>query len=319
MIQDPRKVFEVAFDKIGSEYPSVLAVSCDSAKGAGMATFIKHFPDRYVEVGISEQTAIGVCAGLAETGFKPVLAAITPFITMRAYEQIRNDIGYTNRHVILVGSGGGLAYSTLGSSHEAIEDIALMRTIPNMAIFVPGDGYEIEQALRLAMQYDGPSYLRMPRHELRDLPKEEDEKLEFGKSRNLRNGKSALILTCGTMVNEALDAADLLLLRGIPISVESYLTINPIDSTILFSKVRDFKHIFTIEEHCKTAGFGSMIAELLANQDFKGQQHILGVETGSKQVGPYREILDAHGLSAEKIALRIEEVLTSTKENPHDQ
>lgn len=309
MMSDPRKVFEAAFDKIGAENPLVLAVSCDSAKGAGMATFIKHYPDRYVEVGISEQTAIGICAGLAETGFKPVLAAITPFLTMRAYEAIRNDIGYTHRNVTLVGSGGGLAYSTLGSSHEAIEDISLMRTIPNMVILAPGDGNEIEQALRMAVEHDGPVYLRMPRHELRDIPGDPNEKFTIGKSRTLRKGKDVLILTYGTMINEALDAADILLTQGISASIETFLTVRPIDAKALIRRVRDYEHIVTIEEHSKTAGFGGMIAELLADKDFKGRQHILGVEEGSKKVGPYHEILKAHGLDADKIADSITAIL----------
>lgn len=309
MMKDPRKVFEVAFDQLGADDKTILAVSCDSAKGAGMSTFIKHFPQRYIEVGISEQTAIGVCAGLAETGFKPVIAAITPFLTMRAYEMIRNDIGYTNRNVTLVGSGGGLAYSTLGSSHEAIEDISLMRTIPNMVILAPGDGHEIQQALRLAMQHVGPVYLRMPRHELRDIPGKDDERYEIGKSRTLRKGKDVLMLTYGTMINEALDAADILLTMGITASIESFLTLRPIDAKALIRRVRDYEHIVTIEEHSKTAGFGAYIAELLANQDFDGHHHILGIEEGSKEVGPYREILDVHGLSAKKMADTIQFLL----------
>ncbi|MGB7594221.1 MAG: transketolase C-terminal domain-containing protein [Erysipelotrichaceae bacterium] len=308
-MSDPRKIFEAAFDKIGAENPLVLAISCDSAKGAGMATFIKHYPDRYVEVGISEQTAIGICAGLAETGFKPVLAAITPFLTMRAYEAIRNDIGYTHRNVTLIGSGGGLAYSTLGSSHEAIEDISLMRTIPNMVILAPGDGNEIEQSLRMAVEHDGPVYLRMPRHELRDIPHVPNEKYGIGKSRTLRKGKDVLILTYGTMINEVLDATDILLTQGIFASVESFLTVRPIDAKALIRRVRDYEHIVTIEEHSKTAGFGGYIAELLADKEFKGRQHILGVEEGSKKVGPYREILKAHGLDSEKIADSITAIL----------
>jgi transketolase len=308
-MQDPRKVFEAAFLKIGEQDKKVLAVSCDSAKGAGMASFVKRFPDRYIEVGISEQTAIGVCAGLAKTGFKPVLAAITPFLTMRAYEQVRNDIGYTHRKVVLVGSGGGLAYSTLGSSHEAIEDIALMRTIPNMVILVPGDGDEIAQSLRLALEHDGPSYIRMPRHELRDIPVLKPTKLKLSKSRTLIKGKDILLLACGTMVNEALDAAHYLSEKGINASVEAFLTVKPIDKQALRRRCAPYKHIVTVEEHAKTAGFGSYIAELLADQGFKGKQHILGVEEGSKNVGPYREILDVHGLSGIRIAQTIEDIL----------
>lgn len=314
MMSDPRKVFETALDKLGEANPRILAVSCDSAKGAGMATFIKHFPDRYVEVGISEQTAIGVCAGLAETGFKPVLAAITPFLTMRAYEAIRNDIGYTNRNVTLVGSGGGLAYSTLGSSHEAIEDIALMRTIPNMVVLVPGDGREIEEALRLAIEHEGPAYLRMPRHELRDLPKEANEEFSIGEPRSLREGNDVLILTFGTMINESLDAAEILQKQGVSASVETFLSVVPIDAEALIRKVRSFKHVVTIEEHSKTAGFGSYVAEILADQGFKGKQHILGVEEGSKKVGPYREILKAHGLDSAEISNKILRILNEKGE-----
>jgi transketolase len=309
MMKDPRKVFEQAFDKIGADNPLVLAVSCDSAKGAGMATFISHYPARYVEVGISEQTAIGICAGLTETGFKPVLAAITPFLTMRAYEQIRNDIGYTHRNVILIGSGGGLAYSTLGSSHEAIEDISLMRTIPNLVILAPGDGNEIEQALQLAVQHKGPVYLRMPRHELRDIPNEKNEKYEIGKSRTLRDGKDVLILTYGTMINESLDAVEILLKQGIHAAIESFMTVRPVDAETLTQRVRDYKHIVTIEEHSKTAGFGGYIAEMLAESAYKGNLHILGVEEGSKKVGPYREILKAHGLDSVSIAETIATIL----------
>jgi transketolase len=302
MLRDPRKVFEAAFATIGETNQSVLAVSCDSAKGAGMQSFIDRFPNRYVEVGISEQTAIGICAGLAESGFKPVLATITPFVTMRAYEQVRNDIGYANMNVTLVGSGGGLAYSTLGSSHEAIEDIALMRTIVNMVILVPGDGNEIEQALQMAVEQKGPVYLRMPRHPLRDIPTEANEKFEIGKSRCLRQGKDVLFLTYGTMINEVLDAAEILETKGISASSESFLTVKPLDANALFSLCAPYEHIVTVEEHVKTAGFGSYISELLADKDFKGKQHILGVEEGSKRVGPYNEILKVYGLSKDSIA-----------------
>jgi len=294
MLRDPRKV---------------LAVSCDSAKGAGMQTFIDQFPKRYIEVGISEQTAIGICAGLAESGFKPVLAAITPFITMRAYEQVRNDIGYANMNVTLVGSGGGLAYSTLGSSHEAIEDIALMRTIVHMVILAPGDGYEIEQALKLAVEHKGPVYLRMPRHPLRDIPTEPNEKLAIGKSRCLRQGKDVLFLTYGTMINEVLDAAEILQSKGISARVESFLTVKPLDANTIYNLCQSYDHIVSVEEHVKTAGFGSYISELLADKPFKGKHHILGVEEGSKRVGPYQEILEVYGLSKDRIAQTVEALI----------
>jgi transketolase C-terminal domain/subunit len=134
---DPRKVFDETLLQLGRENGRIVAVSCDSASGGGMGGFFNAFPERSIEAGISEQNAVGICAALAKQGMIPVITVITPFLTMRAYEQIRDDVGYMNSNVKLVGSGGGLAYSTLGSTHQAVEDVALMRTIPNMTILCP--------------------------------------------------------------------------------------------------------------------------------------------------------------------------------------
>jgi transketolase len=299
---NPRKVFETTLLDIGNINNQVLAVSCDSAKGAGMASFIKRFPDRYVEVGISEQNAVSICAGLAELGYIPVIAVITPFLTMRAYEQVRNDIGYANANVKLVGSGGGLAYSTLGSSHEAIEDISVMRTIPNMTILCPGDGYEVDRALRLAIEHNGPVYIRMPRHALEDLKEPKSRNVVIGESETIVEGNDILIIATGTMVKEAKDAAIKLNEVGISASVESFMTVKPINKVKLIALCRRFKAIFTVEEHSKIGGLGSSIAEILVSEEGIMPLHILGVEEGSKLVGPYREVLCEYGLTGNKIA-----------------
>lgn len=306
---DPRKVFEATLLDIGYKDKRVLAVSCDSAKGAGMSSFINAFPERYVEVGISEQNGIGICAGLSEVGFIPVIAVITPFLTMRAYEQVRNDIGYANSNVKMVGSGGGLAYSTLGSSHEAIEDIAVMRTIPNMTILCPGDGYEVDEALRLAIKHEGPVYIRMPRHALEPIKVPEERNIEIGQSETIIEGNDVLILATGTMIKEAKDAAIKLRNFGINAKVEAFMTVKPIDSTKLIELCKPYKNIFSVEEHSTIGGFGSSIAEILASEKDMGQLHILGVNEGSKLVGPYREVLEAYGLTGNKIADRMLEII----------
>lgn len=301
-VKDPRKVFEEAFYKIGQENEKVLAVSCDSAKGGGMSKFTNNFPNRYIELGIEEQTAIGVSAGLASQGYIPVIVAITPFITMRSYEQVRDDIGYVNMNVKIVGSGGGLAYSTLGSTHEAIEDIAVMRTIPNMTILVPGDAYEVEVAIREAVNLVGPLYIRMPRQGREDIVESGKRNIKIGKAEILETGKDVAILACGTMVKEAQVASHILREKGINATVVDFLTVKPIDTETIINLYKKCKMIVTVEEHSVVNGFGSAVADVVAPIKMATPLYIMGVKEGSKNTGPYKEILDYYSLTGSKIA-----------------
>ena len=301
-VKDPRKVFEDAFLKIGQENEKVIAISCDSASGGGLSKFIQTFPDRYVEMGIEEQTAIGVSAGIATQGYIPVIVAITPFITMRSYEQVRDDIGYVNMNVKIVGSGGGLAYSTLGSTHEAIEDIAVMRTIPNMTILVPGDAYEVEVAIKEAVNLVGPVYIRMPRQAREDIVDSSKRNIKIGKAEILETGKDVAILACGTMVKEAQVAAHILREKGINATVVDFLTVKPIDAETIINLYKKCKMIVTVEEHSVVNGFGSAIADVVAPIKMSTPLYIMGVKEGSKNTGPYKEILDYYSLTGPKIA-----------------
>jgi transketolase len=166
---DPRKAFEQKMVELGHKNDMILGASCDSASGGGLGSFFKEFPERCVETGISEQNAVSLCAAMSREGYIPVLVVITPFLAMRAYEQIRDDVGYVESNVKLVGSGGGLAYSTLGSTHATIEDVAVMRTVPHLTILCPGDADEVEFAIEQAVAIKGPVYIRMPR-QARPLP-----------------------------------------------------------------------------------------------------------------------------------------------------
>ncbi|HZK71971.1 MAG TPA: transketolase C-terminal domain-containing protein, partial [Clostridia bacterium] len=266
------------------------------------AKFIKKFPNRYVEMGIEEQNSIGVCAGLAMQGYIPVIVAITPFITMRSYEQVRDDIGYANMNVKIIGSGGGLAYSTLGSTHEAIEDIAVMRTIPNMTILVPGDAYEIEVALREAVNHVGPVYIRMPRQGREDIVDSNMRNIKIGKAEILETGDDVAILACGTMVKEAQIAAYILREKGINATVADFLTIKPIDAETIINLYKKCKMIVTVEEHSVVNGFGSAVADVVAPIKSVTPLYIMGVKEGSKNTGPYKEILDYYSLTGPKIA-----------------
>lgn len=303
--KDPRKVFEKSFLEIGKENDRVLAVSCDSAKGGGLWSFVQAFPERYVEVGISEQNAIGICAGLASAGYIPVVVAITPFITMRCYEQIRDDIGYVNMNVKIVGSGGGLAYSTLGSTHEAVEDIAVMRTIPNMMILTPGDAYEVEAALKEAVKHVGPVYIRMPRQAREDIADSSKRNFKLGKAEILEAGDDIALLACGTMVKEALRAAAILKEKGINAAVADFPTVKPLDTETIISLHKKCKMLVTLEEHSVVNGFGSAVADAVSSIKSAVPLYIMGVKEGSKNTGPYRELLEEYSLTGSKIAEKI--------------
>jgi transketolase len=308
MKRDPRKEFARVFAEIGKENEKVLSVSCDSASGGGLDEFNKAFPDRYVEVGISEQNAIGICAGLAKMNFIPVVVAITPFITMRCYEQIRNDLGYSKTNVKIVGSGAGLQYSTLGSSHEAVEDVAVIRTIPNMTVLSPGDAYEIEMCLKEAVKLEGPVYIRMPRHALNDIKPASERNFRIGKGEILKEGKNLTIFTYGTMVNEVMEASEILSKYGIYPTVVDLCTIKPLDAELVLNLSGKSDVIVTVEEHSVVGGIGSAIAEIICEEKKRTPLYKVGVEEGAVNTGPYRELLKDYGLTGETLAVRIREI-----------
>lgn len=297
--------------QLGREYENLVGVSCDSASGGGMGGFQKEFPSRVIETGISEQNAISMSAALAKQGFLPVVVAIAPFLTMRAYEQIRDDIGYMNSNVKVVGSGGGLAYSTLGSTHQAIEDVALMRTIPNMTILVPCDAYDVKQALRLAVENKGPFYIRMPRQ-----PREiisDERKIVLGKAEELKKGGDLAIFATGPMVEEAQIAAEILKRDNFDVAVLGFMTVTPMDKDAIDAYSNKVQAIFTVEEHSVVNGFGSAVAQHLANRKDAPPVYILGIAEGAKNTGPYRELLNFYGLTGEKIAETIKKIAGEMK------
>lgn len=306
-MMDPRKAFDAALLELGRENKDVVGVSCDSALGGGMGSFFKAFPERTVETGISEQTAIGICAALAKQGMIPIIVVITPFITMRAYEQVRDDIGYMNMNVKLVGSGGGLAYSTLGSTHQAIEDIALMRTIPNMTILSPCDSYDVREAIRMAVSIKGPVYIRMPRQARKVIAAERH--VELAKAEVLKDGGDIAIFATGPMVEEAQIASEILKRDGIDAAVLGFMTVRPLDGVAIRDFAKKVRAVVTVEEHSVIGGFGSAVAELLAPVKDAPPVHIMGISEGAKNTGPYNELLDHYGLTGERIAENIKQLV----------
>lgn len=300
---DPRKVFEETLLELGRDNKNIVAVSCDSAAGGGLKSFFEAYPERAVETGISEQNAIGICAALAKQGMIPIIVVITPFITMRAYEQVRDDVGYMNMNVKLVGSGGGLAYSTLGSTHQAVEDIALMQTIPNMTILSPCDAYDVKEALKMAVEIKGPVYIRMPR-QAREVIADKRSVMP-GKVEILKDGKDVAILATGPMVEEAQKAARILEREGIDAAVLGFVTVKPLDQDAVRAYAKKAGAIITVEEHSVVGGFGNAVTACLAPLANMPPVYVLGIMEKAKNTGPYKELLEHYGLTGEKIAENI--------------
>ncbi|SCP98406.1 transketolase family protein [Anaerobium acetethylicum] len=301
-ITDPREAFAKALEEIGDNNDKVLAVSCDSASGSGYSPFISKYPDRYVEVGISEQTGVDISVGLAVNGFIPVISAIAPFLSMRAYEQVRNDVGYSNTNVKLIGSSSGLSHSPAGSSHQANEDMALMRTVPNMVVINPGDCYEIAMSLKKAVEYEGPVYIRMPRHPLEDILPIEERDFEIGKAEEICDGKSGItVIASGTVSNEAKRAVEELNKEGISCGMINVHTVQPLDQEMILKHASKTKLMFTVEEHSIIGGLGDAVAATITQLEGAPRLVKLGILPGAVNTGPYRELLAAYGLTHEKI------------------
>ena len=229
-------------------------------------TFKEKSPDNFYNCGVAEANMTGMAAGMALCGLRPVTYTITAFNTARVLEQIRLDVCYQNLPVIIVGVGGGLSYASLNATHHALEDIAFLRVLPNMTVVCPGDAWEVRAALRAALKVNGPVYIRMAKKN-EPLVHSSLPDFSIGKGLIIREGSDICFLNSGSLLPLAMDAADILLAKGISVEVVSMHTVKPLDETLLKDAFSRFSHIFTLEEHSILGGFGGSVAEWLSDQD----------------------------------------------------
>ncbi len=269
-------------------------------------SFTKACPNRYVNCGVAEQGMLGLAAGLAMTGFKPIVYSITPFTTYRIVEQIRVDACYHDLPIIIVGIGAGYSYGNLGPTHHSCEDIAMMRSLPNMAVVVPSDPLETRAALRAALKCDHPVYLRLGKRGEPRLRGSFPTGFEIGKAIVLREGRDVAIISCGPIVAEALGAADALDECGVSASVISNHSIKPMDERMLREAFSRFKLVVTLEEHGLIGGLGGAVAEWA--MDHRQTTPLLRLGSPDaffKTAGERHYILNELGLTAKHIAQRI--------------
>ncbi|MBR3754503.1 MAG: transketolase family protein [Clostridia bacterium] len=295
-----RDAYGKALVELGSKNEKVIVLDADLAKATKTIAFKKEFPERFFDTGIAECNMIGVAAGLATMGYTVFASSFAMFAAGRAFEQIRNSVGYPHLNVKIGATHAGISVGEDGASHQCCEDIALMRTIPGMTIINPADDVEARLAVLAAAETDGPVYLRFGRLATPRLF-DENYKFEIGKGVELKEGKDVTIIATGLMVNEALIAAENLKAEGIDARVINMATIKPIDKDIVIKAAKETGVIVTAEEHSVIGGLGSAVADVVC-ENYPVPVLKVGVEDKFGASGPAVEMLKIYGLTAENIA-----------------
>lgn len=299
--------FNETLAKIADQNPNVYLVVGDVSPVA-FPTFTKNYPERFINVGIAEANMIGVASGLALSGKIPILYTIGTFMTMRCYEQIRDDLCFQNLNVKLVGVGGGIVYSTLGATHHSTEDIAIMKVIPNMTVMVPCDPLEAEKCAMAAVEHSGPVYIRMGKAGEPKLHPE-NFSFEFGKANYLREGRHFTIVSAGIIQRYVVEAAEVLAKAGIETTIVNMHTIKPLDKEAIRLAAKRGP-ILTVEEHQVSSGLGSSVAEILAEEGFHVPFRRLGLQdTFIEGYGDWEYLLGKANLTTKDIVAASKELL----------
>lgn len=294
--------FGIGLMSLIEKHPEIVVLSSDMSTPAGLDKFKAAYPDKFINVGIAEQNMIGIAAGLADEGYKPICVAQACFITMRSFEQIRQYCGYMNIPLILVGIGSGLSLQYMGNTHYSIEDMALMRAIPEMTVVAPCDALEAMKAIEAAVTYKGAVYIRLFGGTGVPALYQENYEFEIGKAVFIRDGKDIEIIATGSMAVIAMKVADALGEEGVSAAVVNMHTIKPIDKeAICFDK----KLIVTIEEHNVVGGLGSAVEDVLSSHSTNPRVLKIGIDDRFMQVGSYQYLLEQCGLSVEQIKIKI--------------
>ncbi len=294
-----RVAYGEALVKLGQKNDKVVALDADLAHATMSATFAEAFPDRFYNMGIAEANMMCAAAGFAHTGYIPFASTFALFGAGRAFEQIRNSIAYTNTNVKFGLSHSGLSVGEDGGSHQSIEDIALMREMPNMTIFVPCDPAEMEKAVFAAAEINGPVYIRVARPVCEDITTE-DTPFIPGKANIMKDGTDVCIISMGLMIPVALKAAEMLAAEGISAAVVNMHTVKPIDAETILAMNAKCKGIVTVEEHSVIGGLGSAVAEVLAGKEGAKFERI-GIQDKFGKSGKPDQLFAAYGLTAENV------------------
>ncbi|WP_159886950.1 transketolase family protein [Paenibacillus puerhi] len=278
----------------------IMVLASDSRGSAAMAPFAKAYPEQFVEVGIAEQNIVGISAGLAHSGKKPFVTSPACFLSMRSIEQIKVDVAYSATNVKLVGISGGVSYGALGMSHHSVQDLAVTRAIPGLAVMMPADRHETKRMTEALVGYTGGVYIRIGRNPVEDVYESDDYEFVIGKAVTMRDGADLTIIASGETVRVALDAHEALKSAGLSARVLNMHTIKPLDEEAIRRAASETRAIITVEEHSIHGGLGAAVAEVVV-QHKPVPMRILGIPDEPAIAGKTAEVFRHYGLTADNI------------------
>ena len=302
-----REAFGAELVRLGAKYPNLVVLDADVSASTQTKMFAKAYPERFFDVGIAEQDLIATAAGLSLTGKIPFAAAFAVFATGRTYDQIRTSVCYQHANVKIIGTHGGITVGEDGATHQALEDISLMRGLPCMTVIVPSDCKECEQALEFAAEYEGPVYIRIARNSLPDIYPE-DYKFNLNKAYTVKEGNDVTIISNGDLLAEAIKASEILEGKGISTEVISMPVIKPFDKDTVIQSAKKTGFVVTVENHSINGGLGSAVCETLS-EEYPTKVLRIGMNDSFGQSGGVKELLEYYKLDSKHIANRIEKSL----------
>ena len=295
-----RESYGNALAQYGAEYENLVVLDADLAAATKTGVFKKAFPERHIDCGIAECNMVGIAAGLATTGKIPFVSSFAMFAAGRAFEQIRNSVGYPKLNVKIGATHAGISVGEDGATHQCNEDIALMRTIPGMVVINPSDDVEAKAAVKAALDHEGPVYLRFGRLAVPVINDNPDYKFELGKGVVLREGKDVAIIATGLCVSESLAAAEMLAADGIDAKVINIHTIKPLDEELVVAAAKETGKVVTVEEHSVIGGLGSAVCDALCAK-LPTPVLKIGINDTYGESGPAAELIKKYGLDAKSI------------------
>ena len=299
-----RESYGNALAELGKEYPNLVVLDADLAAATKTGIFKKAFPDRHIDCGIAECNMVGIAAGLATTGKTPFVSSFAMFAAGRAFEQVRNSVGYPKLNVKIGATHAGISVGEDGATHQCCEDLALMRTIPGMVVMNPSDDVEAKAAVKAALDHEGPVYIRFGRLAVPVINDNPDYKFELGKGVVLREGKDVTLIATGLEVSETLVAAEKLAQDGIDAQVINIHTIKPLDEDLVVSAAKKTGKVVTIEEHSIIGGLGSAVCDCLCAKA-PTPVYKIGVNDTFGESGPAVELLKKYELDSEGIYKKV--------------
>ena len=303
-----RESYGNALAELGAQNPNIVVLDADLAGATKTGVFKKAFPERHIDCGIAEGNMMGVAAGLATCGKIPFASSFAMFAAGRAFEQVRNSIGYPHLNVKIGATHAGISVGEDGATHQCNEDIAIMRTIPGMTIICPADDVEARAAVKAAAEYVGPVYMRFGRLAVPVINDEANYKFEIGKGITLKEGKDVTIIATGLEVNESLEAAKLLEADGISAEVINIHTIKPLDKELVVASAKKTGKVVTVEEHSVIGGLGGAVAEALS-EEAPTKMLRIGMMDKFGQSGPAKALIEYYGLDGKSIYEKVKAFL----------